>query len=145
MKTTSRLALVGLAALTLGRGQGVISTVAGNGNLGYSGDNGPATSATFSLATDVAVDNAGNIYIADESNNRVRKVNSAGTISTVAGNGKEGFSGDGGPATSATLFYPASVAVDSAGNLYFVDAGNSRIRMVNTATGIINTVAGGGR
>src|SRR5712691_11735208 len=99
MNTASRLALLGLMALTLGRGQGVISTVAGNGNLGFSGDGGPATNAAFNLASDVAVDTEGNIYIADRGNDRIRKVDKAGIISTVAGNGKEAFSGDGGPAT----------------------------------------------
>src|SRR5438067_2381975 len=120
MKTASRLALIALAALTLCRGQGVISTVAGNGTLNFSGDGGPAASATFNLATDVAVDNEGNLYIADKGNNRIRKVNKDGIISTVAGNGKEGFSSDGGLATSAMLFLPGSVAVDKAGNLYIV-------------------------
>src|SRR5207247_1903656 len=88
MKTASRLALLGLAALTLARGQGVISTVAGNGSLNFTGDGGPATSAAFNLATDVAVDSEGNLYIADKGNNRIRKVKD-GVISTVAGNGKE--------------------------------------------------------
>ena len=111
---------------------GTITTVAGNGNQGSSGDGGPATSASLASPAGVAVDSAGNLYIADYWNNRVRKV-SGGTITTVAGNGVEGFSGDGGPATSASLASPARVAVDSAGNLYIADYGNYRIREVLAA------------
>jgi sugar lactone lactonase YvrE len=122
---------------------GVITTVAGSGDLGFSGDGGPATSAAFRDPRYLAVDSAGNIYISDRTNNRIRKVNTAGIITTVAGNGTAGFSGDGGPATSAAINYPFGVAVDSAGNLYFADAVNNRIRKVNTA-GIITTVAGDG-
>ena len=121
---------------------GAISTVAGNGTLGFSGDGGPATSAELRLPDGVAVDSAGNLFIADETNNRIRKVTAAGTISTVAGNGTAGFSGDGGPATSAELFQPAGIAVDSAGNLFIAD-GSNRIRKV-TAAGTISTVAGNG-
>ena len=91
-----------------------ISTVAGNGSYGYSGDNSAATSAGLSNPLGVAVDSAGNIYIADYSNNRIRKVDTSGNISTVAGNGTPGYSGDGGAATSAELYYPFGVAVDSA-------------------------------
>jgi uncharacterized protein (TIGR03437 family) len=141
-----RLAIYGLTTLAiltapvLCRSQGVISTVAGNGTLGFSGDGGPATSAALSLAFGVGVDSAGNIYISDAGNNRIRKVNTAGVISTFAGNGTMGFSGDGGPATSAALFLPYGVAVDGAGNVYILDTGNSRVRKVDTA-GIISTVA----
>ena len=99
---------------------GVITTVAGNGTAGFSGDNGPATSAQLYDPAGVAVDSAGNLYIADTGNNRIRKV-SNGVITTVAGNGTAGFSGDGGPATSAQLNDPQGVAVDSAGNLYIAD------------------------
>jgi len=120
---------------------GVITTVAGNGAAGFSGDNGPATSAQLSAPTGIAVDSAGNLYIADFDNNRVRKV-SNGVIATVAGNGTQGFSGDNGSATSAGLYYPAGVAVDSAGNLYIADYYNNRIRKVSN--GVISTVAGGG-
>ena len=122
---------------------GVISTVAGNGTPGYSGDGGPAASAMLNYPTGVAVDAAGNLFIADEANNRVRKVNPGGVISTVAGNGTQGYSGDGGPATSAELYYPYGVAVDTAGNLFIADEGNNRIRMV-TPGGVISTVAGNG-
>jgi trimeric autotransporter adhesin len=123
---------------------GVITTVAGSGTPlfgGYSGDGGPATSAQLAGPTGVAVDSAGNLYIADTENNRIRKV-SSGVITTVAGNGTQSFSGDGGPATSAGLNSPGDVAADSAGNLYIADSGNRRIRKVSN--GVITTVAGNG-
>jgi uncharacterized protein (TIGR03437 family) len=122
---------------------GTLNTVAGNGSSGYSGDGGPATSAALYGPYGVAVDGAGNLFIADTRNERIRKVNTAGIITTVAGNGTYGYSGDGGPATSAALYDPYGVAVDGAGNLYIADTGNERIRKVNTA-GIITTVAGKG-
>jgi uncharacterized protein (TIGR03437 family) len=120
---------------------GTIATVAGNGNQGFSGDGGPATGASLNGPSGVAVDSAGNLYIADYYNNRVRKV-SGGTITTVAGNGNQGFSGDGGPAASASLNFPGGVTVDSAGNLYIADVNNNRIRKVSGGT--ITTVAGNG-
>jgi len=122
---------------------GTISLVAGNGTMGYSGDGGPATSAALNTPTGVAVDSSGNIYIADGGNQRIRKVTPAGIISTVAGNGTMGFSGDGGSATSAALNVPVGVAVDSSGNLYIADPGNERIRLV-TSAGVISTIAGNG-
>jgi uncharacterized protein (TIGR03437 family) len=118
---------------------GVITTVAGNGTQGSSGDNGPATSAQLSGAMGIAADSAGNLYIADSGN--IRKV-SNGVIATVAGNGTQGFSGDNGPATSAQLYWPWGVAIDSAGNLYIADSYNNRIRKVTN--GVITTVAGNG-
>jgi sugar lactone lactonase YvrE len=123
--------------------EGIISTVAGNGTKGYSGDAGPAVSAKLNGPTGVTVDSAGNVLIADYSNNRIRMVNPAGVISTIAGNGTTGFGGDGGPATSAQFYYPEGIAVNSAGNLFIADSSNNRIRMVNPA-GIISTVAGNG-
>ena len=121
---------------------GIITTVAGNGTRGFSGDGGPATAAPLS-AGGVAVDAAGNIYVADGYSNRIRKASSAGTITTVAGNGLYKFSGDGGAATAASLCYPEGVAVDGGGNLYIADAENARVRKVSPA-GIITTVAGNG-
>ncbi|WP_158942954.1 Ig-like domain repeat protein [Granulicella sp. S190] len=120
---------------------GVISTVAGSGEQGYSGDGGPATSAMLDFPTGVAVDGSGTIYITDTHNQRIRKVVS-GIITTIAGNGSTSFSGDGGPATAATLNLPTAVAVDAAGNVYFADTDNHRIRKITGTT--ISTVAGNG-
>ena len=126
---------------------GVISTVAGPGYGGFSGDGGPATTASLSVPLGLAVDRIGNIFIADIQNDRIRMVTTAGTISTVAGS-ESGFIGDGGPAVSAMLSYAQGVAVDSAGNLFIADTRNHRIRRVNAVTGSltqnITTVAGSG-
>src|ERR1022692_533431 len=123
---------------------GIITTVAGNYAAGYSGDGGPATSAQI-VATGLAVDGSGDIYIADDKDNVIRKVAAAaGVITTVAGNGAAGYSGDGGPATSAKLDQPYAVAVDGPGNIYIADTANNVIRKVAAATGIITTVAGNG-
>jgi sugar lactone lactonase YvrE len=120
---------------------GIITTFAGmNGTTGYSGDNGPATSATFFYATAVAADASGNVYIADMDNNAIRKV-SKGVITTFAGNGTKGYSGDHGPAAAGELNMPNGVAVDASGNVYIADSGNARIRKVSN--GAIATVAGG--
>ncbi len=121
----------------------IITTVAGNGTAGYSGDGGQATNAELNNPDGVAFDAIGNIYIADQGNNRIRKVNTAGIITTIAGNGTQGFSGDGGTATNASLYAPSEVVIDAGGNLYFTDENNNRVRMVNTA-GIITTIAGNG-
>ena len=121
---------------------GIITTVAGNGNGGYSGDEVAATNATI-RPSGVAVDACGNLFIADWNNDRIRKVNNNGIITTVAGNGSPGFSGDGNPATSASLAYVEGVAVDGSGNLFIADTDNNRIRKVG-ANGIITTVAGKG-
>ena len=123
--------------------RGIITTVAGNGKPALSGDDGPATSASLYHPNSIAVDARGNLYIADTNNSVVRKVNLEGTISTVAGDGKDRFSGDGGPAINASLSHPGGVAVDAAGNLYIADTLHSRIRKVSTS-GTINTVAGNG-
>jgi secreted PhoX family phosphatase len=121
---------------------GIVTLVAGNGTQGFSGDNGPATSAQLFNPLDVAVDSAGNIYIADAGNNRIRQVSPGGVITTIAGNGAQGFGGDNGAAASAQLNQPGGIAVDSAGNVYIADTGNNRIRKVSS--GIITTVAGNG-
>ncbi len=123
---------------------GIITTVAGNGGMGFGGDGGPATSASFYNSDRAVADAAGNIYIADQSDHRIRIVNAAGIISTFAGTGTQGFSGDNGPATSAMLDNPTAVALDAAGNLFIADQFNQRIRKVSTA-GIITTVAGSGQ
>ena len=124
---------------------GLISTVAGTGVWGYSGDGRAASSATIRNPQGVAVDSLGNLYIADSVNQVVREVNSiTGQISTVVGNGGVGYTGDGGPATKATLNSPASIAFDGAGNLYIADQGNNTIRKVDATTQQISTVAGGG-
>ncbi len=123
---------------------GIITTVAGNHTPGLSGDGGPATSAQLSGPAAVTLDGNGNLYIADAGNNVVRKVDTNGMITTVAGDaydGSAGYSGDGGPATSAQLRGPEGVALDSAGNLYIADDANQLIRKVST-NGIITTVAG---
>ena len=110
-----------------------ITTVAGNGTAGYSGDGDPATSASLHYPIGVAVDTAANIFIADQDNNRIRKVDAATEyIITMAGNGIAGYSGDGDPATSASLNHPKGVAVDTAGNIFIGDTGNHRIRRVGT-------------
>ncbi len=119
---------------------GIVSTFAGNGVAGFAGDNGAATAASLNQPSGAAVDSAGNVYIADTVNHRVRKVTAAGIISTVAGTGTAGSSGDGGAATSAQLNSPAGVAIDSAGNLLIADTGNNLVRRV--AQGVITTIAG---
>ncbi len=122
---------------------GVITTVAGNGNSGYSGNGGPATSAELNDPTGVAVDSAGDLFIADSGNNVIREVNHVtGVITTVAGNGSSGYSGNGEAATGAELNDPVGVAVDAAGNIFIADSGNNVIREVNASTGIISAIAG---
>lgn len=124
---------------------GIVGTFAGNGTFGFSGDGGPATGAELAYPTGVFVGTSGNVFIADYDNNRIREVVTAtGNIQTVAGNGTQGYSGDGGPATSAELNHPTGVFVDGSGNIFIADYGNQRIREVMTATGIIQTVAGNG-
>ncbi len=122
---------------------GVISTVAGDGTEGFGGDGGAATAAQLAWPQGVALDAAGNLYIADYHNHRIRKVDAAGVISTVAGDGTWGFGGDGGAATAARLGEPEGVALDAAGNLYIADYYNHRIRKVDAA-GVISTIAGDG-
>ncbi len=122
---------------------GTITTVAGTGVSGFSGDGGPATAAKLDGPYDVSVDGSGNIFIADRTNQRIRKVDAGGSITTVAGTGVSGFSGDGGPATAAKLKFSTGVFVDGSGNIFIADILNQRIRKVD-AGGTITTVAGTG-
>jgi len=122
---------------------GIISTFAGTGVQGYNGDGGMAINAALNNPAGVAVDVAGNVYIADRYNHKIRKINTSGIISNYAGAGTPGFAGDGGPAVNARLNSPAGLAVDTAGNLYFADYNNSRIRKISKS-GIISTFAGTG-
>lgn len=121
---------------------GIISTVAGDGDLGWSGDGHPAGTAELSAPEGLALDAQGDLFIADAGNERIRKV-SNGLITTLAGDGTSGFSGDGGAATKAQLSLPLGLAVDSRGNLYIADSGNNRVRKVDLG-GVITTVAGSG-
>ena len=121
---------------------GIISTYAGTGIPGYSGDRGPAASAELDFPTGIALDAKGNMYVADEGNSVVRRIAVDGTINTIAGNGIPTFAGDNGPATSAQID-PVAVALDNQGNLYIADGVNYRIRKVDT-NGIITTIAGTG-
>ena len=127
----------------------IVTTVAGLNSPGFSGDGGPALFAALDSAGGLAVDAAGNTFVADTANSRIRKISPQGVITTVAGNGANGFGGDGGPAASAQLSYagggdtPQGLAVDALGNLFFADVGNNRIRKV-TPQGIVSTVAGNG-
>jgi sugar lactone lactonase YvrE len=120
---------------------GRVTTVAGTGEAGFSGDGGPATQAQLQAIWDVAVDAEGNLYISTD--NRIRKVDTAGVITTIAGTGEPGYSGDGGPAVDALLAGPVGVAVDATGNVYFVDNLNDRIRRIDRQ-GVITTIAGPG-
>ena len=122
---------------------GIITTVAGTGVAGFSGDNGPAINAQLSGPASVALDHLGNVYIGDQDNSRVRRLDARGSITTVAGNGTFGYGGDGGLAVNAAISYPTGIDVDDNGNLYIADQYNYRIRKV-TPQGIIDTVAGNG-
>jgi len=123
---------------------GAVTTVAGTGEPGFSGDGGPATKAQLNGVQDVAFGPDGSLYIADEFNNRVRKVNPSGVITTFAGTGKPGFSGDGGPAIEARFNGTGGLALDQAGKVYIASAGDGRVRVVDRS-GTIETVAGGGK
>jgi sugar lactone lactonase YvrE len=122
---------------------GIITTIAGS-TPGFSGDNGPATSARLNHPTALAVDSDAALYVADTQNHRIRKISSAGIISTVAGTGTQGFSGDGGPATAATLDSPIGLAIDVSRNLYIADTHNHRIRRIDSTNGTITTISGTG-
>lgn len=123
---------------------GIITTIAGTGTYGFSGDGGPATAAEMQPVEGIAVDTLGNVYIADCGNNRIRKITTSGTITTIAGNGIAGYSGYGGPATAAELSHPLGIAVAENGNIYIADYGNNRIEKLVQSTGVITTVAGNG-
>ncbi|MGA6961724.1 MAG: choice-of-anchor D domain-containing protein, partial [Candidatus Acidiferrales bacterium] len=124
---------------------GIITTVVGNGGCDYTGDGGLATSATLDYPQGIALDPSGNLYIVDYYNNVIRRVDaSTQIITTYAGTSAQGYSGDGGPATQATLGYPVGVATDASGNVYIADSNNEVIRFVNNDTGIISTIAGTG-
>lgn len=123
---------------------GKMSTLAGNDTAGFSGDGGPANMAKLNQPRAVAVDGGGNLYIADWVNNRVRKIDTAGTITTVAGTGAAGYNGDNMSALSAKLNQPRGLAIDRNGNIFIADEGNQRVRRIDAATGIITTVAGMG-
>jgi hypothetical protein len=121
---------------------GIISVIAGDGRVGYSGDGGAALTASI-RASQVAVDRLGNIYFSDDLDNVVRRISTSEIISTIAGNGQKGFEGDGGPATRASFNTPQGIAVDASGNLFVADSNNNRVRKI-TPSGTITTVAGGG-
>jgi sugar lactone lactonase YvrE len=123
------------------RSTGIITTLAGNGTSGFSGDGGPGTAAKLNFPAGIAVDSIGNVFIADFYNSRIRKVDTAGIITTIAGNGTGGYGGDGGPATAAELYDASAVWVDRIGRVYISDYYNSLIRKVDTS-GIISTIAG---
>src|SRR5262249_49724759 len=125
---------------------GFISTFAGNGRSSFTGDGGPAVNAGLNTPASLAIDSSGNPFISEPGNNRNRRVDTGGTIKTVAGNGQFGFGGDGGPATVAALniFLSPGLAVDGMGNLFISDTSNDRIRRVDAVTGVIKTIAGNG-
>ena len=122
---------------------GIITTIAGSANHGFDGDNNQATTAHLNLPTAITLDPACILYISDEQNHRIRKVDTTGIITTIAGTGTQGFSGDNGSATAASIDSPSGLAADSA-NLYLADTHNHRIRKLNFTTGIVTTLAGTG-
>ena len=122
---------------------GIITTIAGSGDWGYGGDGGPATAAEFSGPTGIAADAFGNLYVADEENHRVRKIDPEGIVTTIAGTGEQGSGGDGGPATKAQVYFPTTVAVDAIGNVYVAGPGG-RVRKIDSA-GLITTLANYGK
>ena len=123
---------------------GILTTIAGTTTPGFSGDKASATSAQLNLPTALALDASNNLYLADTGNHRIRKISAAGIITTIAGTGTQGFSGDSSPATSAAIDSPTGLAVDAANNLYLADTHNHRIRKITATTGIITTIAGTG-
>jgi sugar lactone lactonase YvrE len=123
---------------------GIITTIAGTGTAGFNGDGGPANAAQINRPTGLTFDGAGTLYIADFANNRIRRITAAGNIETVAGTGEPGYNGDGIAALSAALNQPTDMTFDGSGNLFVADFQNHRVRRVDAATGIINTIAGTG-
>ncbi len=123
---------------------GTIATVAGNNAFKFGGDGRTSTAGLLNFPSGIARAANGDLYVADRHNHRVRRITPAGVISTIAGNGNRGYSGDGGPAVDASFTEPIGLALDAAGNLYVADSGNGRVRRINLATGAITTVAGGG-
>ena len=123
--------------------EGVITTIAGTGDRGFGGDGGPAAEAQFASPSGLATDELDNLYVADSGNHRIRRIDAEGVITTIAGTGDRGFSGDGGPATEAQFAAPSDLAVDGAGNLYVADFGNQLIRRID-AEGVVTTIAGSG-
>ena len=124
---------------------GTITTVAGTGERGYSGDGGPATDAAMNMPHELCFDPDGNVYVVERDSHAIRKIErDSGIITTVAGTGEAGFSGDGGPATEAQLRQPHSIAFDTNGDLLICDIGNHRVRRLNPSTGVIDTYAGTG-
>src|SRR5437763_448333 len=123
----------------------VITTAVGTGEKGFAGDGGPAQAALLNGPFDVAFDRAGNLYFSDTFNHRIRRVDArSGGITTVAGNGEPGYSGDGGPAIRASLNEPYGIAIDRAGNIFVADRLNRRVRRIDAANGTITTLAGTG-
>lgn len=139
------LAAILTAASPGADGPGVITTFAGTGSKGFSGDGGPARDAALNNPFDLAFDGSGNLYLSDTFNQRIRRVDAkTDVITTVAGNGRKGFAGDGGPATEAALDEPYGVVVGKSGDLYFADRLNRRVRKVAGTSGVITTLAGDG-
>jgi sugar lactone lactonase YvrE len=140
------LLLLTASLISQGVAEPKIATVAGTGRQGFDGDGGLAARALLNQPFDVAIDSRGDLYFSDTFNHRIRKIDRAtGIIATVAGSGQKGFAGDGGPAILASINEPYGVALDTSGNLYFVDRLNGRVRKVDGQTGIISTVAGTGQ
>lgn len=137
--------LLVVASSFCGAQAGTVTTVAGNGNKGFSGDGGPATAAQINNVFAVARGPDGALYLCDMDNHRIRRVTADGLIATYVGGEKRGYDGDGGPATKAALNMPYEMAWDRAGNLYFVELGNHCVRRVDAATQVITTVAGTGK
>ena len=143
MKSAALLIVIQL--IVAGNDGAVMGTLAGNGSQGFSGDGGPAASAQLDQPFDVKYDSRGHLYVTDTFNHRIRRIDAkTGVISTVAGNGVKGFSGDGGPAVHAQINEPYGVVIDRDGAIYFADRINRRIRRVDGATGVISTIAGNG-